>query len=879
MLCAVSWLLFPKSAEAAGRQWLHGHVPAAVRSSPSLGRLAASEQLDLTIGLPLRNQAALTNLLRQICDPASPRYHQYLTPEQFTEMFGPSAGDYQALIDFARTNGLAVTGTHPNRLLLDVSAPVAEVEKALHVTLRLYRHPREARTFYAPDTEPSVDLAIPVMDISGLDDFVIPHPMSLKPVPANRAPVPAGGSGPGGNYRGADFRKAYAPGVTLTGSGQTVGLVEFDGYYANDITSYESQAGLAAVPLQNVLLNHFRGTPGAQNAEVALDIEMAISMAPGLSKVIVYEGTGVNTVLNRIATDNLAKQISASWGYGINSTTEAIFQQYAAQGQSFFNASGDSDAYSGAVSPPADDPNITIVGGTTLTTDGLGAWASETTWNWGGGQGTGGGISTAYVIPNWQQGIGMSANQGSTTMRNLPDVSLTADNVWVIYNNGAGGAFGGTSCAAPLWAAFTALVNQQASSHGKGAVGFVNPAIYAVGKGANYAALFHDITTGNNTSSTSPNAFFAVSGFDLCTGWGSPSGLGLINALAGVPNQPPAFVTNPFTEVSANAGQAYFASFATNASDPNGASLSYSKLAGPAWLGVTANGTLVGTPANTDAGTNTFLVRAVDSLGLSNSATLLIYVNGAPEFAPSPLAAPGINAGQAYSGSIADDATDPNGGDTLTFSKVSGPAWLTVAASGALSGTPSNADAGPNTFLVRVTDSGGLSATATLHIYVNGAPSFTSNPFAGSTATVGQPYSGSLATAAADPNGGTLTFAKLSGPAWLGVAGDGTLSGTPSLSDIGTNSFLVGVSDPGGLSDSATLSIIAVAPATPILLAISLQTTNIVLNWTGGFAPYQVQMTTDSSNPSWTNVGGPISANSLILTPTNTAAFYRIQGQ
>src|SRR5205814_793026 len=144
------------------------------------------------------------------------------------------------------------------------------------------------------------------------------------------------------------------------------------------------------------------------------------------------------------------------------------------------------DAFTSAVDFPSDSTNITQVGGTTLTTTGPGgAYVSETVWNWGGGTGSSGGVSTYYQIPSYQVGISMSANQGSTTMRNIPDVALTAHNVYVAYNNGGGGVFGGTSCAAPLWAAFMALVNQQATAAAGRTVGFLNPAIYAIGKGAN----------------------------------------------------------------------------------------------------------------------------------------------------------------------------------------------------------------------------------------------------------------------------------------------------------------------------------------------------------------------------------------------------------
>jgi hypothetical protein len=267
-------------------------------------------------------------------------------------------------------------------------------------------------------------------------------------------------------------------------------------------------------------------------------IEVAVSMAPGLSRMIVYEaGPSGNwhDLLNRMANDNLARQLSCSWyspGGGSDPVANQIWQQMATQGQSFLNASGDDDAYTGLISFPGDTPYITQVGGTTLTTSGSGgSWVSETVWNWGNGIGSGGGVSTQYPIPSWQTNISMTANQGSTTMRNTPDVALTADNVYV-RADGDDYDVGGTSCAAPLWAAFTALVNQQAASTGEPTVGFLNPAFDAIGSSSNYTACFHDITTGNNESSSSPTKFSAVSGYDLCSGWGTPSGQLLINALA-----------------------------------------------------------------------------------------------------------------------------------------------------------------------------------------------------------------------------------------------------------------------------------------------------------------------------------------------------------
>ena len=536
---------------------LLGHVPASLAYIMAKGILPATNRLSLAIGLPLRDVKGLDAYLTQLYDPTSPDYRRYLTPDQFTEKFGPTEQSYQAVIDFVEKYGLTVTATHRNRLLLDVSGAVADVQRAFHVTMHSYRHPNGKRDFYAPDTEPMVESDLPIADISGLNNYVLPHPKNIKMNTA--AAMPQLGSGGGGSYLGNDFRAAYLPGVTLTGSGQMIGLVEFDGFYSGDIVAYENLAGLPNVPVQTVLLDNSAGTPGEGNVEVALDIEMAISMAPGLSKVVVYEGNSPNDVLNSMAANNQIKQFSCSWGWGgvPNQTTDAIFKQMAAQGQSFFNASGDSDAFTPGPSSvngvdnatldnaPSSSPYITQVGGTTLVTTGPGgAYASETVWNWGGGTGSSGGVSSFYAIPSWQMNVNMTANGGSTAFRNIPDVAWTADNVYVAYGNGTSETVGGTSCAAPLWAGFMALVNQQAAEQGQSSEGFINPAIYAIGAGQNYSQDFHDITAGDNTWDDSLSQFFAVQGYDDCTGWGTPAGQNLINDLVTQKNSTPLSLPN-----------------------------------------------------------------------------------------------------------------------------------------------------------------------------------------------------------------------------------------------------------------------------------------------------------------------------------------------
>jgi hypothetical protein len=540
---------------AADKRLTSFNIPAAAAHGnvAAPGHLPATNQLRLALDLPLRNAAELTNLLEAIYNPASPQYHHYLKPKEFAARFGPTAADYAAVMNFARTNGLTVTGTHPSRLMVDVTGKAADVERALHVKLHSFRHPTERRNFFAPDTEPTVDARLPLFQVSGLDNFSLPHPnVILNPPQPPHGKSPNGGSSPYGTFMGNDFRNAYVPGTTLTGAGQNVGLVQFDGFHEQDIASYANAIGLTNNVPHTVVVPVDGGvaSTGAGISEVELDIEMVLSMSPGVSNIYVYEATNGapwEDILGQMADDDLAAQLSTSWsGGGPNPAAEQIFLQMAAQGQTIFCASGDTGAFPGGIPPggmypagvslggvslfPCASPNVTEVGGTYLATDTNGNYYGEVAWNRGDGNTTSGGPSPGVAIPLWQLGVDMSTNGGSTVCRNVPDVALTADEIYVIVD-GQDGLAGGTSAAAPLWAGLTALINQQGSQLGQPPVGFLNPAIYALCRGTNYASLFHDITAGNNENNVTTTNFYAVPGFDLCTGWGTPASTNLINAL------------------------------------------------------------------------------------------------------------------------------------------------------------------------------------------------------------------------------------------------------------------------------------------------------------------------------------------------------------
>ncbi|WP_263355404.1 FG-GAP-like repeat-containing protein [Acidicapsa acidisoli] len=574
--CSCLALLLLLAGDAANAQaqiqTLSHHVRSEVLSGKAalVGPLAPDQQLNLSIVLPLRNQEQLTSLLGRLYNPSSPDYRKFLTVQEFAGQFGATDADYQAVVSFAQANGLTVTGSHANRLVVPVTGTVAQINQTFNVRMNLYQHPAENRTFYSPDREPSLALDIPVAHIAGLNNFSKPQSMLVPG--QNVAPTAdVTGSGPGGSYLGSDMRAAYYGDTKLTGTGQAVGIFEFDGYFLSDVNLTFSNAGQSnSVPINNVLLDGVTGNPTeGDDGEQVLDIVQAIGMAPGLSQVRVYIGNNDVDILSSMASENIAKQLSCSWGWRPDdpATDDVFFQEFAAQGQEFFAASGDNGAFDASISPffyPGEDAYVTAVGGTHLTTTGAGGvWASETAWNSTEPGtpyvfGSGGGISPDNIpIPSWQSGLATGSNGGSTTLRNVPDVAMEGD--FDNYMCSMGSCFGdgaGTSFAAPRWAGFMALINQQALEAGNapaGGLGFINPAIYSIGTGSSYNSDLHDITAGNNDTQGQPTWFNAVTGYDLVTGWGSANGQALIDALAG-PQVPGFWMSSSMANVSVNQG-------------------------------------------------------------------------------------------------------------------------------------------------------------------------------------------------------------------------------------------------------------------------------------------------------------------------------------
>ena len=913
---------FASASVSAQPQVLRGAVPRITKGLSPRGRLEASDHIKVAIGLPLRNRELLTNLLEQLYTPSSPNFRHYLKADEFAASFGPSAEDYQSVIEFAKAHHLTVTQTHSNRTLVDVSGSVADIERAFNIHLLTFRHPKESRDFFAPDAEPSLELKTPVLAISGLDNYVKPRPRLHASVTFSRPSVRpwgggGGGGGGGGNtgpFEGYDFRYAYAPDVSQDGTGQSIGLFELFPFSAQDIQDYEDEADIAPyVNVQPILIDGASGDdsnvdwvddPGYLDYafEVTGDIEMAISMAPGLSSVLVYEGptpqdvpplgtnyiqdatttAQINDVLNRMATDDLANQLSCSYGFDINLSTVQIFQQCAAQGQSFFLASGDAGAFSGAVDEPADDPYITVVGGTTLTTTSTGDWSSETVWLTPASsdpllgntpeEASGGGISLAYGIPAWQQGISMTANQGSTTMRNVPDVAMVADNITIVWGNdfiGESSDFpeAGTSLAAPLWAGLMALANQQAAAKGQPPVGFVNPALYAMGKSGSYHSCFHDISTGSNTNSSSPTKYQAVAGYDLCTGWGTPNGDNLIPALLSPPSDN-LRITPPlgFTSQGRSGGPFSVSTKTYTLTNTGSKPLTWSLADTSSWLNASATGGTLN-PGGPSATVTVSLNANANGLLINHASGNVIFHN--------------LTAGTTQNRQF--DLDVGNGGfetGDLTYWTYVGDTTLTFALAGddvdvagqnALPGEPDELFVHSGIYggyLGQWPDNGTLSQTV---------PTIAGQPLLVSFWLTSVPDSqGDTA-----PNG---FVAKWNG-ATLFMATDLPVFGWTNMQYIVSSAGASGTLEfdfnntPGafGLDDVTVQTL----PA-PILNSAMVSGDNIALSWSAYMkVSYQIQSSTDLTQSGWTNVGSPFQATSNLVQvslPIGNAPkrFYRV---
>jgi kumamolisin len=494
-------------------------APIAAPSSEKAARPSAT----LTVSVIVRRKKPL-NLKRLGKDR--------LTRAEYRKQHGPDPDALKKVRAFAKEFGLKAEAPKPGMRDMKLTGTVAAMQKAFGVSLAQKEIDGTTYRVREGGIELPKELLSVVDAVLGLDNRPQAKP-HFRPH-----------ANPNTSYTPVQIAELYQFPQGATASGQTIGIIELGGgYKTTDITTYFKGLGLTPPKVTTVSVDKGKNSPGDPNGadgEVMLDIEVAAAVAPG-ARIVVYFAPNTDqgftdAIANAVHdTTNNPSVISISWGGPESSwtqqamtTMDAACQSAAALGITITVAAGDDGSSDGGtgnnVDFPASSPHVLACGGTKLQGSGS-TISSEVVWNeQANGEGaTGGGVSTVFALPTWQAKSGVPASTSGTGGRGVPDVAGNADPAtgYQVRVDGKNSVIGGTSAVAPLWAGLIAVSNQQ----NKKTAGFLQPQIYA----AKGAAAFRDITSGNN------GAFSATTGWDACTGLGSPIGTKLIALLGGSP--------------------------------------------------------------------------------------------------------------------------------------------------------------------------------------------------------------------------------------------------------------------------------------------------------------------------------------------------------
>jgi subtilase family serine protease len=670
----------PSAMAASGGSKRVGAAPRYPSGARSVGTLSTSARIPILVALSPRDPSALARYAAAVSEPGSSLYRHFLTVAEFRARFAPTNQQIAAVEASLRSHGLAPGSVTANGLLIPVSASAGRLASALGTSFAQVKL-RSGGTAFANTRAPQFDTSVAslIQGVIGLDTLTHPHALSLDlphvsgahsrlavahATAATGGPQPcaaASSAAPGQDaYTANEIAGAYnfnsLYGAGDEGAGIKVALFELEPNSTSDVTAYQSCYATSAT-VTYVKEDGGAGS-GYGQGEAALDIEDVIGLAPQAS-VDVYQAPNSNTGLidnyTAIVDNDTDKVVSTSWGECESSSGSTIineegtlFEQAATQGQTIFAAAGDDGSTdcgtsSLAVDDPASQPYVTGVGGLHMSTTSYppteSVWNDSTTATGAGG----GGVSISHAMPSYQSGAPSSLNvinshsSGSqcgapsgSYCREVPDVSADADPYtgYLIYYEGSWTGIGGTSAAAPLWAAFTALVDASSSCAGK-SIGFANPLLYNAAASA-YSSDFTDVTSGNNDYTPDLYAgglYPAGTGYDMASGLGSPDGATLPATLCGGGGTTgnTVTVTNPGSQTS-TVGTAV--SLQIKGSDSaSGQTLTYSATGLPAGLSISSSGLISGTP--TTAGSSSVTVTAKDTTGAAGSASFTWTVNSA----------------------------------------------------------------------------------------------------------------------------------------------------------------------------------------------------------------------------------------------------------
>lgn len=507
---------------------LSDHAGIDTLANPMVPRAEHADDLrrprQIILQLGLRDEAALDRHLAALA--AGDANVRPLTPSEFRARHGRSDAEMKKVAAHLQAHGI-VAVAEPHGQQLRVEGSLEQLAQALRIRLQGHKDRHGRADWTTHDALPKI-AGIDVVLVDAIATTVEPVPHLQAHATVHR-PFTAKG-----------IRQAYGVPDNATGRGQKLGIVALAPYDPADVAAYAQAMGIREVPRVDVHVSTYvpRANGESDELETALDVQLANAMAPGLDEIRVYMGRNQDflKVLHEVANPSLGDKalltlISCSWGTperGMSRATaraeHAIFKQMAAQGQSFFAASGDNGSHGDGINlgtdDPASQPYVIAVGGTSLYANAQGDWAKETAWS-----GSGGGISCYWPQLAWQQPI----LPDSVALRKVPDVALNADQrtghriVW----QGKNVQVGGTSAAAPLWTAFAALIQER--RNGLPPLGFLAPHFYRVAMDVQTRDSFRDIITGSN------GAYSAMPGFDEPTGWGSMDGAKLLQAMQELP--------------------------------------------------------------------------------------------------------------------------------------------------------------------------------------------------------------------------------------------------------------------------------------------------------------------------------------------------------
>lgn len=541
----VAALLGACSAHAAPTTQTPALLPESVPQATELGPTAAGEQVQFNVSLRLPGAAELDAYLHDLITPGSSNYRQFLEPEEFGARFGLSDARIAPIVAWLQSGGLTAQ-LMPQRTSIAVSGNAGQVSDLLGV--KLVDRENAAGTRYHV---PVGDVAVPqnlegdVAAVLGLNTEPLILPSAVP------TPIKAGaGDGLTPTTVSTAYEIDSLHDAGLNGEGMTIAIVSFDTFTPSDVELFDRNFGYTGgLPVELVRLSGSPTEIGDGAGEVALDIQVIRGIAPK-AQIINYEGPntsdGFAPIMARIVADGRAKIVSISWGLCENwsspSSIRAEQTEFAAAfaaGISIFSASGDDGAYdcrrvnisdnpferdlTPGVDWPTSSPSIISVGGTFLTLRQDGTYVEEAGWEEPlGGGGGGGGLSGVQERPEWQVGLGVN-NEASNGMRQVPDVAGPADPTsgfvvtYTDYEMGlVSGQVGGTSAAAPFWAASMLLTQQLAAREGVAGLGPLGPLLYQISAEQPVGAVFHDIVRGGNL------LYSAGPGWDYSTGLGSP---------------------------------------------------------------------------------------------------------------------------------------------------------------------------------------------------------------------------------------------------------------------------------------------------------------------------------------------------------------------